>query len=75
MQNLPDWVLKYKTKGIYVKKTRRGTPYIGGTSIITTRKKLILASYRMHEEFLNDEHFLVNLLDDIFSSTVFCIQR
>lgn len=24
MQTLPDWVLKYKTKGIYVKKTKTG---------------------------------------------------
>lgn len=24
MQKLPDWVLKYKTKGIYVKKTKTG---------------------------------------------------
>lgn len=32
MQKLPDWVLKYKTKGIYVKKTKTGYALYRGHS-------------------------------------------
>jgi hypothetical protein len=32
MQKLPDWVLKYKTKGIYVKKTKTGYALYKGHS-------------------------------------------